>query len=299
MTAAVRALALPAGRPAKAAVLILATLGASLLLVVALTRWGIPSDEYAYWLAAKRLVAGLPLYDPSAAPGTPYAYFYPPPVAQVLAPFASFVPDAIFVAAWTVLLLACLWWLGGGNAFLALALVAFVPVSIELWYRNVHLLLAVLIVLGLRRHPAFFAVAAAIKVTPVLGLAYLVARGRYRDALIAGFLGFMMLLVSLLISPAAWQQFADVIGASAGTVGASFVPVSFPVRAATGLVLALAAGRLRPRLGEPVLVVAIVIANPTLWVTALSMLVAVVPLLRWPASAVRGSTPVLRADAST
>lgn len=299
MTAAVRALALPAGRPAKAAVLILATLGASLLLVVALTRWGIPSDEYAYWLAAKRLVAGLPLYDPSAAPGTPYAYFYPPPVAQVLAPFTAFVPDAVFVAAWTVLLLACLWWLGGGNAFLALALVAFVPVSIELWYRNVHLLLAVLIVLGLRRHPAFFAVAAAIKVTPVLGLAYLVARGRYRDALIAGLLGFMMLLVSLLISPEAWQQFADVIGASAGTVGASFVPVSFPVRAATGLVLALAAGRLRPRLGEPVLVVAIVIANPTLWVTALSMLVAVVPLLRWPASAVRGSTPVLRADAST
>jgi len=164
MTAAVRALALPAGRPAKAAVLILATLGASLLLVVALTRWGIPSDEYAYWLAAKRLVAGLPLYDPSAAPGTPYAYFYPPPVAQVLAPFTAFVPDAVFVAAWTVLLLACLWWLGGGNAFLALALVAFVPVSIELWYRNVHLLLAVLIVLGLRRHPAFFAVAAAIKV---------------------------------------------------------------------------------------------------------------------------------------
>jgi hypothetical protein len=49
--------------------MILAALGASLLLVVALARWGIPSDEYAYWLAAKRLVAGLPLYDPSVTPG--------------------------------------------------------------------------------------------------------------------------------------------------------------------------------------------------------------------------------------
>jgi hypothetical protein len=140
--------------------------------------------------------------------------------------------------------------------------------------------LAVLVVLGLRRHPAFFAVATAKKVTPVLGLVYLAARGRYRDALVAGFLGLIMLLVSIFISPAAWRQFVDVIAASAGTVGASVVPVSFPVRAATGLVLALVAGRLRPRVGEPLLVVAIVIANPTLWVAALSMLVAIVPLLR-------------------
>jgi hypothetical protein len=55
---------------------------------------------------------------------------------------------------------------------------------------------------------------------------------------------------------------------------------------------------LRPRLGEPVLVIAIVIANPTLWVTALSMLVAIVPLLRSPAPEVRGSAPALLVDAS-
>lgn len=298
MTAVVRVLALPAGRPAKAALLILAAIGASLLVIVALARWGIPSDEYAYWLAAKRLVAGLSLYDPSAMPGTPYAYFYPPPVAQVLAPLTTVFPDGVFVAAWTILLLACLWWLGRGNVFVALALVAFIPVSVELWYRNVHLVLAVLIVLGLRRHPAFFAVATAIKVTPALGLVYFVARGRYRDAFVAGLLGLIMLFVSLFISPAAWRQFVDVIAASAGTVGASVVPVSFPVRAAIGLVLALVAGRLRPRVGEPLLVVAIVIANPTLWVTALSMLVAIVPLLRWPAPEVRGSMSARPVDAS-
>jgi hypothetical protein len=55
---------------------------------------------------------------------------------------------------------------------------------------------------------------------------------------------------------------------------------------------------LRPRLGEPVLVIAIVIANPTLWVTALSMLVAIVPLLRSPAPEFRGSAPALLVDAS-
>jgi hypothetical protein len=34
------------------------------------------------------------------------------------------------------------------------------------------------------------------------------------------------------------------------------------------------------RVGEAVLVVALVVANPTLWATALSMLVAIVPLWR-------------------
>ena len=295
VTALGRALALPARRSFRMTLLILTALGASLLLVVALTRWSVPSDEYAYWLAAKRLVAGLPLYDPSASPGTPYAYFYPPPLAQLLAPVTAVVPDAVFIAAWTGLLLACLWWLGGGNAFVVLALVAFIPVSVELWYRNVHLVLAVLIVLGLRRHAAFFAVAAAIKVTPVLGLAYFVARGRYRDAFVAGVVGSLMLLASLMISPGAWQQFGSLVAPTAGTAGASIIPVPFPVRAVAGLALALAAGRIRPRVGEPMLVVAIVIANPTLWVTAFSMLAAIVPLLRWPApDRPRSSLPLLQ-----
>jgi hypothetical protein len=46
------------------------------------------------------------------------------------------------------------------------------------------------------------------------------------------------------------------------------------------VVLATIAGRIRPRIGEPLLVIALVIANPTLYVTALCMLVAIVPLWR-------------------
>ena len=49
------------------------------------------NDEYAYWLAGARLAAGEPLYDLAAAPNTPFAYWYPPPLAQVLAPLTSFV----------------------------------------------------------------------------------------------------------------------------------------------------------------------------------------------------------------
>jgi len=62
---------------------------------------------------------------------------------------------------------------------------------------------------------------------------------------------------------------------------------------------AVAAGRLRPRIGEPLLVVAIVVALPTLWFTALSTLAALIPLLAAgagrptasPASALPASLP--------
>ena len=45
--------------------------------------------------------------------------------------------------------------------------------------------------------------------------------------------------------------------------------------------LAIVAGRLRPTVGEPLLVVAITVALPTLWFTALSMLAAMVALMIW------------------
>ncbi|MDP9482929.1 MAG: glycosyltransferase 87 family protein, partial [Chloroflexota bacterium] len=251
-------------------ILVLAGLGGCLLLIVAVIRWGTPSDEYAYWLAAERLRAGELLYDPSAQPGTPYAYFYPPPLAQVLAPFTAVVPDGVYVAAWTVLLLACLWWLAGRRPLVALALVAFIPVAVELWYRNVHLVLAVLVVLGLRRSPVWLAVAAAIKGAPAIGLIYLVLARRYRDAVVMAAAGLIMLVVSVVVSPDAWRQFLEVVVADAAGVGASIVPIPFAVRAAAALGLVIMAGliarrasdapgtglRSDPRVGDALFVVA-------------------------------------------
>ena len=257
-----------------------ATVGAILLLVVVTTRWFEPTDEAAYWRAAERLASGQPVYDPTAQPGTPYAYFYPPPLAQVLAPLTRLFDERIFTTAWTILLLGCLWWLGGRRPLVAIALVAFVPVAVELWYRNVHLVLAVLIVLALRRAPWLFAAAAAIKVAPVLGILYLAVRGRWRDAFLATAVGGSILLVSVLASPDLWRSFIDTVLVTGPSMGASLVPVPFPVRAVIGVGLAVVAGRVPERWGEPVLVLAIVVANPTLWATVFSMLVAIVPLVR-------------------
>lgn len=280
MNAAGVLLALPADRRSRIALLVLAAVGAALLLVVAVTRWGTPSDELAYWQAAQRLVAGEPLYDPTATLVTPYTYLYPPPLAQVLAPLTLVLSDEAFVILWTILLLGCLWWLAGRNLFVALALVAFIPVAVELWFRNVHLVLAVLIVLGLRRGAWWFSVGAAIKVAPVLGIPYLAVRGRLREAAIAAAVGAAMLAASVAISPEAWRQFVEVTLDPSRSTGAGFVPVPFWIRGVAAVALALVAARLRPGVGEPLLVAAIVVASPSLHVTALSMLVAIVPLWR-------------------
>jgi hypothetical protein len=267
--------------PRRLALIFLAAVGATLLVVVARGNWGTFGDEHAYWLAGQRLLNGESLYDPSATGATPFAYWYPPLFAQLLAPLTAVIPAALFSAVWVTLLLVCLWWLSGREPFTMLALVAFVPVAVELMYRNVHLLLAVLIVLAIRRWPVLFAVGAAIKISPGVGFVYLLARRRVREAALTAVAGALMLAVSLALDPSLWQQFAGVLLSRGAADESAILPVPYFVRAAAGLALAYAAGRMTTRVGQPLLVVAIVLALPTLWVDALSTLVAVVPLLAW------------------
>jgi Glycosyltransferase family 87 len=256
-----------------------AAIGASLLLVVALARWGAPSDELAYWLAARRLIEGRPLYDPTVTIITPFAYLYPPPLAQALVPVALVVPAWLFSILWTVLMGLALFWLAGRDPLRTLALVAFPPVAVEFWFRNVHLFLAVLVVLGLRRASAAFSVGAAIKISPVLGLPYLAVRGRRRDAGIAAVVGLAMLVVSVALNPDAWRVYLDFVLSVDPLQQSSFVAVPLPLRATGGLLLALVAGRLPRHIGDPLLVVAVTLALPSLWFTGLSLLVGIVPLV--------------------
>ncbi len=259
---------------------VLATVGALLLAVVATGHWAQPNDEHAYWLAGQRLLHGEPLYDPTASSNTPFAYWYPPVVAQLVAPVSAILPSEVFSWAWLALLLGCAWWLAGSRPLPFLALIAFVPVATELWFRNVHLILAVLVVLAIRRWPVLFAVGAAIKLSPALGIVYLAVRGRWRDAAIATLVGGAVLLVSVVLAPDAWAQFVQVLSVRGPADASSFLPVPYWIRVGLGLALAVIAGRMRPRLGEPMLVVALVVALPTLWFTALSMLAALVPIVR-------------------
>jgi Glycosyltransferase family 87 len=259
--------------------LILAAIGASLLLVTAMARWGAPSDEHAYWLAARRIIEGQPLYDPAATIVTPFAYLYPPPLAQAMVPVAAVVPSWLFSAGWTVLMALALFWLAGRDVIRALALVAFPPVAVEFWFRNVHLFLAVLVVLGLRRASAAFAVGAAIKVSPGLGIPYQAVRGEWRNAAVAAAAGAAMMAISVVLSPDAWRAYVDFALSVDPLQQSSFVAVPLPIRAAAGLVVALVAARLPRWAGDPMLVVAVTLALPSLWFTGLSLLVGIVPLV--------------------
>ena len=258
----------------------LAAIGASLLLVVAVNEWPVPADEHAYWLAAQRLLAGQPLYDVTATTTTPYAFWYPPIVAQVLAPIVAVVPSAVFGWGWIVLMLGCLWWLAGRSLLVALAMCAFPPIAVEFASRNVHLIIAVLLVLGLRRWGGWFAVGAAIKLAPVLGIPYLALRGRSHEAVVATAVGAGLLLGSLVLAPDAWRQFVDVMRMRGPSDGSAMFPVPYVARLVAGVALMIVAARLEPRIGEPLLVVAVTVALPTLWFTALATLAAVVPLVR-------------------
>jgi hypothetical protein len=248
--------------------LILAAIGATLLLVVAMARWGAPSDEHAYWLAARRIIEGQPLYDPAATIVTPFAYLYPPPLAQAMVPIAAIVPSWLFSAGWTVLMGLALFWLAGRDVLRALALVAFPPVAVEFWFRNVHLFLAVLVVLGLRRASASFAVGAAIKVSPILGIPYLALRTRWREAAIATVVGLAMLAVSVLLSPDGWRAYVDFALSVDPLQQSSFIAVPFPIRALAGSAVAIVAARLPRSAGDPLLVVAVTLALPSRGATA-------------------------------
>lgn len=260
--------------------LVLAALGGALLLIVAVTRWSVPSDEHAYWLAARRIIDGLPLYDPAVTIITPYAYLYPPPLAQVLVPVALVVPDWLFSLLWTAGMGAALWWLAGRDVLRALACIAFLPVAVEFWFRNVHLFLAVLVVLGLRQASGWLAVGSAIKVSPGLGLVWLAVRGHWGPAVRMAIIGLAMLAVSVAIAPDQWLAWLDYLRGQDPFAQSAFFGTPFPIRAVVALGITIAAARIPGWRGELGLVAAVTLALPSLWFTGLSLLIAMVPLYR-------------------
>ena len=258
----------------------LAAIGAALLAVIVGVFWTNPGDEFAYWLAGMRLAAGQPIYATGEAAFAPYAYHYPPPLAQVLAPFTLVVPAIAYVIAYRALLVLVTWDLAGRRMLWMLALIAFLPVALELRFENVNLLMALGIVYGLGRWPWLFAVGAVVKVSPGLGIIYLGFRRRWRDAIISTFVGAAIVAVSYVLDPGLWRSFLDAIGDRASITGNSLVPVPYAVRGAAGLALTIAGGMVGRRRGELMLVAGMTIANPNLALNGFAVLAAAIPVWR-------------------
>jgi alpha-1,2-mannosyltransferase len=259
--------------------LVLAGIGGVLLAVVIGVFWQHPNDNLAYWIAAERLAKGLPIYV-GASVVEPYAYHYPPPLAQALAPFTLFVPVLLYVVGYRALLLLTTWDLAGRRMLWMLALIAFVPVAIELRFENVQLFMAIAIVYGLGRWPWAFAIMAVIKVSPGLGVVYLALRRRWRDAAIAAVVGAGIVVVSFALDPNLWAAFFEKVIGQAGVAGNSIVPLPYVVRAVVGIALVVAGGLVGRRTGELLLVAGITAANPNLTLAGFAVLAAALPIWR-------------------
>jgi hypothetical protein len=258
--------------------IVLAAIGGALLAVIAGTYWSNPGDNLAYWIAGMRVAAGEPIYATGETAFAPYAYHYTPPLAQALAPLTLVVPTVVYIAVYRGLELLTIWDLGGRRFLAMLALIAFIPVAVELRFENVHLFMAIGIVLGLRRWPWLFAIGAIVKISPGLGIVYLALRRRWRDAAVATAVGAVIVAVSFVLDPGLWRSWLDAVLIRADMTGNSLLPVPYFARAAAGLALTVVGGVLGGRRGELLLVGGITIANPNLAMNGLAVLAAAVPI---------------------
>jgi hypothetical protein len=238
------------------------------------------SDAYAYWAIDPENLYPVPW-------GQPAAYVYSPAFAQFVYPL-TFLPWELFAKLLLGLNLVALAWLLG-PAWAALALVL-LPVSSELAVGNIHLLLAVMIVVGIRR-PGAWAIGFLTKLTPgAVGVLWFAGRREWRSLGIALGVTAAIVAVSVLIWPAAWWAWIDTLS-GAGDQGQLYYSISalpLSIRLFAAAVLAVLAGwRNRPA----ALPLIVLLALPTIWFSALVLIAAVPRLLRPIAPAPDGARP--------
>lgn len=249
---------------------------------------GQPFDARAYWLAAQG--------DPYAhsTVGGAEAYLYSPAFVQAVRPLAG-LPFEVYLAVWRALLLLALAVLTGPFLLFALLLV---PVASEINLGNVHLLLALVAVAGLR-WPVLWSFALLTKVTPGVGLLWFAVRREWSKLAVALGATALIALASFLLAPGEWATWMGVLAANANAGTDPRVPVPFVVRFPAAVVL-IAWGALGDR--RWTVPVGAMLALPVLWYASLAMLVGVVPDVlerlrrRWP-SLLRRS-PLVRTMAS-
>lgn len=200
--------------------------------------------------------------------GLPGAYLYPPPFLQVLTPLRA-LPWEAFIAVWIGLELLALAWLVG--PFFGLLLLAIPFVLAEVAIGNVHLFMAVAIVLAVSGWPATWAFIALTKPTVgVIGLWHLF-RGEWRRAAVGVIATLVISAVSILVGADLWVAWIERMRGDTGTAGPTWM-VTLAIRIGlAAVIVAVAARRRRPEL----LPVAAFAALPIPWVEGLTLLAAV------------------------
>lgn len=217
---------------------------------------------------------GSPMANPYDGPqvGLPGAYLYPPPFIQLLTPL-RLLPWELFIALWLALELAALaWLLSPAIALLALA----IPyVLAEVAIGNVHLFMAVAMVIGIRR-PAAWAFVALTKPTVAVVATWHIFRREWSAAGIASLTTAAIVIGSVLLAPGLWVAWIDRMRGDTGTAGSAWM-VALGIRIVlAGVITWLAARRSRPIF----LPLAAFIALPIPWLEGLTLFAAMPRLAR-------------------
>ena len=253
------------------------------------------ADVRAYYDAATRLNAGLPLYPPAQDVNGPTAYFYPPlfailfrPLAMLPYEVAATIWEGIVVAAF----LATLWLLGirRRETWIAVGVLG-LPIAWTLAVAQAQSIVTLLLTIG---SPFGIALAANLKLFPLLvGIWFAGRRDWRRLALLAAWTG-AFIAIQAVLEPQATLDFLGAI--RPGWVGEvrnlspySLSPVLWAVFLVGGVLLAL---RLAPtRFGWAAAVTLATLAPPRL----LSyMLMAFLAALREPSHAQPAPGPSAR-----
>jgi hypothetical protein len=241
-----------------------------LFLVLAPRARTVGLDAYAYWSLDQsdiyRRAQGAVL-----GPG---AFRYSPLIAQLLAPFGQ-LPWGTFLLLYESVLLGTIVWLGRRRWLPVLAILAFPPVAIELYYGNIHLLLAAAVVLGFR-HPWAWSFVLLTKITPGVGLAWFAVRREWRPLAIALGVTAGLAAVSWLIAPGLWAEWVATLAGNRTVETTNSLAVPLALRLPAALLLVAWGARTDRRWTVPV---AATLALPVLWIHGLAMLAGAVPLL--------------------
>ena len=201
------------------------------------------SDAEAYWNAGLRLREGAPLYPSVSNVDAPEVYRYAPWFAWLAVPF-TFLPGQVAGALWSAALLAAsgvaLMPLIQARAWLLVAF--FMPILVGISaVGNVHALMIAWLVHGVGRRsgPLWIALAASLKIFPILFAAVYLGRGQWvRAALavaVAGALWAPALLYDLRGYPTDPGQAASLIA----------VPMLWAVAVGAGIGMTLRVARTR------------------------------------------------------
>ena len=241
-------------------------------------------DTNAYWLAARHVIEGSPLYIPAQI-WTAGAYKYPPIFAQLVLPI-GILPEVVVDWAWRIVGVMCLRYLAGSWRLTLIATVQWFFFE-ELGFGNVTFQLGAVCLFALRDRRGAYLLPwfAGMKFGPGLLIPYLwFTRPEWRRSLAAGCGIFASAcLVSFAISPGLWLDYLGTFGWETASEMRSmyvyaFVPdrggVDFAIRLAIGVAIILAAVRWRKDW------LALIAATATMPIFSLTRLVVLIGL--WP-----------------